>query len=185
MPQALTRLRNDVVRDGGCQLQYPIPNIEILNRRSRPEERSDVGNYSKFQISNDQNGEPRLPQALTRLRNDGGDWAVSIQRRTGVLRRSPAMTRGGRTNKQRRFLTIIQRVIHLIVSFMNEIIFIVEDAPEGGFTARALGHSIFTEADTFKELKVQVRDAVRCHFGDEAPPPLIRLHQVKDEVITV
>ncbi|ADJ25513.1 2-oxoisovalerate dehydrogenase, E1 component beta subunit [Dehalogenimonas lykanthroporepellens BL-DC-9] len=68
---------------------------------------------------------------------------------------------------------------------MNEIIFLVEEAPEGGFIARALGHAIFTEADTFDDLKEQVRDAVRCHFGDETPPPLIRLHQVKEEVISV
>ena len=66
---------------------------------------------------------------------------------------------------------------------MKEIIFIVEEAPEGGYSARALGHSIFTEADTFSELKVQVRDAVKCHFGDEAAPAVIRLHQVKEEVI--
>jgi hypothetical protein len=66
---------------------------------------------------------------------------------------------------------------------MKEIIFLVEEAPEGGYTARALGHAIFTEADTFNELKTQVRDAVKCHFGDKVSPPLIRLHQVKEEVI--
>jgi len=49
----------------------------------------------------------------------------------------------------------------------KEIIFLVEDAPEGGYTAQALGSSIFTEADTWEELKQAVRDAVRCHF-DEA-----------------
>jgi predicted RNase H-like HicB family nuclease len=49
---------------------------------------------------------------------------------------------------------------------MNEIIFFVEEAPEGGFTARALGESIFTEADTMEELRQQIRDAVACHFGD-------------------
>jgi hypothetical protein len=50
---------------------------------------------------------------------------------------------------------------------MGEVIFLVEEAPEGGFTARALGLSIFTEADTFQHLHEQVRDAVRCHFDDE------------------
>lgn len=50
---------------------------------------------------------------------------------------------------------------------MNEIIFLVEEAPEGGFTARALGESIFTEADTMDELRQQIRDAVACHFEDE------------------
>lgn len=49
---------------------------------------------------------------------------------------------------------------------MSEIIFLVEEAPEGGYTARALGHSIFTEADTLDELKEAVQDAVRCHFDD-------------------
>jgi hypothetical protein len=50
---------------------------------------------------------------------------------------------------------------------VSDLIFLVEDAPEGGYTARALGASIFTEADTLEELQDQVRDAVRCHF-DEA-----------------
>jgi len=67
---------------------------------------------------------------------------------------------------------------------MNEIIFVVEDAPEGGFVARAVGHSIVTEADTLEELHVQVRDAVRCHFEDAAAPSMIRLHFVRDEVIS-
>jgi hypothetical protein len=49
---------------------------------------------------------------------------------------------------------------------MNEIIFLVEEAPEGGFTARALGESIFTEADTMEDLRQQIRDAVACHFED-------------------
>lgn len=68
---------------------------------------------------------------------------------------------------------------------MNELIFVVEEAPEGGFTARALGVSIFTEADTVAELHAQVRDAVRCHFGDADAPKLIRLHFVREEVIAV
>lgn len=67
----------------------------------------------------------------------------------------------------------------------KEIIFLVEEAPEGGFQARALGYSIFTEADTFEELKGMVQDAVQCHFDTEEMPRLIRLHMVKDEVIAV
>ncbi len=66
---------------------------------------------------------------------------------------------------------------------MSEIVFLVEDAPEGGFTARALGASIFSEADTLEELRIAVRDAVSCHFDDTARPRLIRLHFVRDEVI--
>ncbi len=49
---------------------------------------------------------------------------------------------------------------------MSEIIFLVEEAPEGGYTARALGFSIFTEADTWIELKEAVQEAVRCHFEE-------------------
>jgi len=47
---------------------------------------------------------------------------------------------------------------------MNELTFLTEEAPEGGYTARALGESIFTEADTLEELHQQIRDAVLCHF---------------------
>jgi hypothetical protein len=66
---------------------------------------------------------------------------------------------------------------------MGEIIFVVEDAPEGGFSARAVGESIFTQAETVAELREQVRDAVHCHFDAGMAPKLIRLHFVRDEVI--
>ncbi len=68
---------------------------------------------------------------------------------------------------------------------MSELIFFVEEAPEGGYTARALGVSIFTEADTLTELHEQVRDAVRCHFDEGQSPKVIRPHFVREEVITV
>jgi len=67
----------------------------------------------------------------------------------------------------------------------TEIIFIVEESPEGGYEARSLNHSIFTEADTFEELKGMVHDAVSCHFKTEDRPRLIRLHQVKEELMAV
>jgi len=66
---------------------------------------------------------------------------------------------------------------------MSEIIFIVEEAPEGGYIARAVGESIFTEAESVDDLHAQVRDAVRCHFDGDNAPKLIRLHFVRDEVI--
>lgn len=66
---------------------------------------------------------------------------------------------------------------------MNEIIFVVENAPEGGYCARAVGESIHTEADTVTDLHERVRDAVRCHFDGDSAPRLIRLHFVRDEVI--
>ena len=68
---------------------------------------------------------------------------------------------------------------------MNEIIFLIEEAGEGGFTARALGESIFTEADTLDALRQQVREAVNCHFDEGKAPKVIRLHFVRDEVLAV
>jgi hypothetical protein len=65
----------------------------------------------------------------------------------------------------------------------TEIIFAVQESIEGGFEAKALTHSIYTEAETLEELKKKVQDAVRCHFDEKDRPSLIRLHLVKDEVI--
>lgn len=68
---------------------------------------------------------------------------------------------------------------------MSEIIFLVEEAPEGGYTARALGESLFTEADDLDSLRLNVRDAVACHFDEDAAPKVIRLHFVKEELLTL
>ena len=65
----------------------------------------------------------------------------------------------------------------------EELVFVVEEAPEGGYTAKALGVSIVSEADDLDGLKRKVIDAVYCHFSREADRPrIIRLHMVKDEV---
>jgi len=64
---------------------------------------------------------------------------------------------------------------------MNEVFFLVEEALEGGYIAKAIGESIFTEADTIDELKVNIREAVHCHFDDDKLPKIIRLHLVKEE----
>jgi len=69
------------------------------------------------------------------------------------------------------------------VDDMNEIIFMIVDAPEGGYCARALGESIFTEADTLDDLRRNIRDAVECHFDDDKKPGIIRLHFVREEVL--
>jgi hypothetical protein len=66
---------------------------------------------------------------------------------------------------------------------MTELVFLVEEAPDGGYTARALGASIVTEAENLPALREAIRAAVRCHFEPPAMPKLIRLHQVHDEVI--
>jgi len=69
---------------------------------------------------------------------------------------------------------------------MSEVVFLVQQDPEGGYTARALGESIFTEADDLDSLRAQVLDAVRCHYGDSPDgPKIVRLHFVHDEVLKV
>jgi len=68
---------------------------------------------------------------------------------------------------------------------MNEIIFLVEEADEGGFIAKAVGESIVTQAETIQQLKTLLKDAVKCHFDAATLPKLIRLHYVREEVIAV
>lgn len=68
---------------------------------------------------------------------------------------------------------------------MNEIIFQVSEDAEGGFTAEALGESIFTQADSWVELRKNVREAVQAFYFDSTPPRSIRLHLVRDEVMAV
>jgi hypothetical protein len=66
---------------------------------------------------------------------------------------------------------------------MSEILFLVESSPEGGYTAKAFGADIFTEADDITSLHTNVREAVRCHFEDDQIPQMIRLHFTHEEVI--
>jgi hypothetical protein len=66
---------------------------------------------------------------------------------------------------------------------LDELIFVVTECPEGGYEARALGESIFTEADSVEELRERVRDAVRCHCECGREPKTIRLRFVREEVI--
>ncbi|MBI4684780.1 MAG: 2-oxoisovalerate dehydrogenase [Nitrospirae bacterium] len=67
----------------------------------------------------------------------------------------------------------------------KEIIFVIEESVEGGYEARALGYSIFTEADTYEGVKKMVLDAVTCHFDEPERPKVVRLHMVKDELLPV
>jgi len=67
---------------------------------------------------------------------------------------------------------------------VTELVFVAEEAAEGGFIARGVGEAVFTEADTLEELRQAVRDAVRCHFDPGTEPRVIRLHLVRDEVFT-
>lgn len=68
----------------------------------------------------------------------------------------------------------------------SEIIFeVTQDEVDGGFIARALGHSIVTEADKWEGLRANVREAVLCHFDEGKTPAVIRLHRVMDELVSV
>jgi len=65
----------------------------------------------------------------------------------------------------------------------NEIIFVIEESFDGGFEAKAVGYSIFTEGDTVEELKNNIIEAVNCHFEENEKPSIIRLHYIKEETI--
>ncbi len=66
----------------------------------------------------------------------------------------------------------------------NEIIFLIENDPEGGYNAQALGYSIFTEGETAEELKKNIIDALKCHFDNESDiPRIIRLHFVREDIL--
>jgi predicted RNase H-like HicB family nuclease len=67
----------------------------------------------------------------------------------------------------------------------TEIIFVVEEAAEGGYVARALGESIFTESETMAELRANVKEAVLTHFEEGEHPRIVRLHFVKEELLHV
>lgn len=68
---------------------------------------------------------------------------------------------------------------------MSEIIFIIENTDEGGYTAKALGYSIYTEGETLDELKENIKDAVKCHLDEKEFPHIVRLHMVKDELMAI
>lgn len=67
----------------------------------------------------------------------------------------------------------------------SEILFLVEESPEGGYEARAHGYSIYTEGETLEELRQAIEDAVRCHFEEADMPQIVRLRLVKEEVIAL
>ncbi len=68
---------------------------------------------------------------------------------------------------------------------MKELVFEVVQELDGGYTAEALGESIFTQADTWEELRTNVREAVGAFYFDSTPPASIRLRLVRDEVLAV
>ena len=68
---------------------------------------------------------------------------------------------------------------------MTELVFNVTREEEGGFSASAVGANIFTQGDTWEELREMVIDATKCHFFESEPPKVVRLHLVNDDVLAV
>ncbi len=68
---------------------------------------------------------------------------------------------------------------------MNELIFLVEESVDGGYEAKAIGESIFTQGEDLEDLKVQIKEAINCHFEENSMPKMVRLHFVKDEVFAI
>ena len=64
---------------------------------------------------------------------------------------------------------------------LKETMFVGEEDPEKGYTAQALGYSIFTEGDTLEELKENIKDALKCHFDKKEMPLFVYLHIIKEE----
>ena len=67
----------------------------------------------------------------------------------------------------------------------NEIIFYIEESLDGGYEARALGYSIFTEGNTIDELKENIKDAVLCHFNENEAPQIVKMHFVREEAFAL
>ena len=72
-----------------------------------------------------------------------------------------------------------------MIDRVHELIFEVQEAPEGGYTARALGESIFAEADDWQALEREIRDAVDCHYETGDRPAVVRLHFVRDQILAL
>ncbi|MFP4544108.1 MAG: type II toxin-antitoxin system HicB family antitoxin [Candidatus Kapaibacterium sp.] len=68
---------------------------------------------------------------------------------------------------------------------MSKIFVVIEESPEGGYSARAMGYSIFTDAESLDEIRENIKDAIKCHFDEKEMPKLLRLHFVRDEVFTI
>ena len=64
-----------------------------------------------------------------------------------------------------------------------EIVFSVTQEADGGFVAECLSHDIFTQGDSWEQLRTNVREVVAAYFFDQPRPSAIRLHLVRDEVL--
>ena len=128
---------------------------------------------------------PEIERVLAGLGLSPWAWSIAALR----IHRAPCQHRSriGCVARLSR-LTLVSQKRSLSADFMSDLELIFEmreDEIDGGYTARALGCSIFTEAETLEELRKNVREAVDCHFDESMPAPrIIRLHFVRDEVLT-
>ena len=67
---------------------------------------------------------------------------------------------------------------------MEELVFEVTQEADGGYCAECLTEGIFTEGDTWEELRANVQKSVAAYYFDRPKPQLIRLHLVRDEMLT-
>ena len=68
---------------------------------------------------------------------------------------------------------------------LDEVVFEVHEAEEGGYYATAIGYDIITQGDSWEELKTMAQEAVLCHFDDGGVPGTLRLRLIRDEVVAV
>ncbi|MFN9176691.1 MAG: type II toxin-antitoxin system HicB family antitoxin [Synechocystis sp.] len=68
---------------------------------------------------------------------------------------------------------------------MNDIIFLIETDPDGGYVATAVGESIVTQGETLEEVRAMIRDAVHCHFDEGKVPEVIRLQFIREEILAI
>lgn len=68
---------------------------------------------------------------------------------------------------------------------MTELVFEVLQESDGGYSAECLTESIFTEGDTWDELRKNVLEATSAFYFDRPGPQRVRLHLVRDEVLSV
>ncbi len=68
---------------------------------------------------------------------------------------------------------------------MKEIVFIVEESPDGGYFAKAVDHSIVSQGETIEELRSMIADAVRCHFVEEEMPDYVHMHVTREETFSL
>lgn len=66
-----------------------------------------------------------------------------------------------------------------------EIVFTVTQESDGGYVAECLSHDIFTQGNTWDELRANAREAVTAFFFDQPKPATVRLHLVRDELFAV